>query len=946
MKLRPSRPSRFANLALALLLVFVTAACGGGSGGGGGGATGPAGLAAAAQDAQVVLTWTAIPLATSYTVYKGTSSGLTTASPGPITGILLPTTTVTGLTNGTIYYFAVTAIVAGVETQLSAEATAAPVKPIFKILDTSPDASAQGIATNATVSFTFSSAANVATVSPAAVTFQSGSINTPTNTVFTLLLAAAGKSLVVTPTLPLTASTDFRVTLAGTAAGTNGIAVGSPFVLKFRTAAAPVATPLVVTSIAPTNASVNVPTSAVFELTFARDVAPADVTTANFTLTQAATPVPMSVSQPSSRVVRITPTAPLAAGLAFNVTAETGVKDTSGNALGAQFTSTATTAAAPAPTGTIAFMLYGNSAGDGLEDELVKDQNSWEASGGSSRDPKVRMYAQLDAANAKNAPNVPATPYHLKLQQDSDRTKVTSPAVRAVAAGDQTTATALSDFMIACKNDFAADRRVFVFSDHGMNYYGCNAAPGDNKIEISEMVQAFTTAQAAGVNFDVIIFDTCVMGGWEDLVAVAPFAKYILAGETTTTGMAWEKFFTQTFFPAIGTDTLVLMKDLVDKTVEDPARGEPNDYFIYDCTKLPALKTLSVAFYGQLDAALTANTPTAVSFSDAFNKALPLKIHGGAESPTELCDFTRLIENLALIGGVPGGLTTAGTAVTTAIKDAVVYARTSALWAKLVGVSCALGPVDNAVLGPVLAATSAGMANPNTQLAGKRVAETAAPANRPSETVNRSLRLAGPTPALPTELDIACTNTNGTRQYACIQQLTAPNVFTFRGVTAWNNDPTAITEWRWDGKLRRLSDGTNSGFVAGYPLDFDSTLVTVDAQLTDGVTGVVTPAIIVIDISVPRIEGVFTDAVGNVKGLGRVTLKAGDTFKLMEQTWDEALQDASEALGTTTFLVGAGGVTSLTLTSVTAPTGSYEFSVIATDPGNHDDEVSVTVTMP
>ena len=48
----------------------------------------------------------------------------------------------------------------------------------------------------------------------------------------------------------------------------------------------------------------------------------------------------------------------------------------------------------------------------------------------------------------------------------------------------------------------------------------------------------------------------------------------------------------------------------------------------------------------------------------------------------------------------------------------------------------------------------------------------------------------------------------------------------------------------------------------------------------------------------------------------------------------------------TVFTVGAAGIDSLALTRVLAPTGSYEFGVIVTDPAGHDDEVSVTVTRP
>ena len=91
----------------------------------------PAGLAAAAGDGQVTLSWAA-PASdggsrvTGYNVYKGTKSGGET---GPVNGSSLVTATgykVTGLVNGTTYYFRVTAVSKVGEGKPSAEAKAVP----------------------------------------------------------------------------------------------------------------------------------------------------------------------------------------------------------------------------------------------------------------------------------------------------------------------------------------------------------------------------------------------------------------------------------------------------------------------------------------------------------------------------------------------------------------------------------------------------------------------------------------------------------------------------------------------------------------------------------------------------------------------------------------------------------------------------------------------------
>jgi fibronectin type 3 domain-containing protein len=69
----------------------------------------PANLLASTGDGQVALNWTASFGATSYNVYQGTSAGGEAATP-VATGIGSPSYTVSGLTDGTLYYFTVAAV--------------------------------------------------------------------------------------------------------------------------------------------------------------------------------------------------------------------------------------------------------------------------------------------------------------------------------------------------------------------------------------------------------------------------------------------------------------------------------------------------------------------------------------------------------------------------------------------------------------------------------------------------------------------------------------------------------------------------------------------------------------------------------------------------------------------------------------------------------------------
>src|SRR5271165_4702094 len=118
--------SRSAWLATALIMLFLS--CGGGSSSGGGGPVvppTPTGVNAAPGNAQVVLTWNASSGATSYNVKRSTTSGAEVTIATSATASY----TDTAVTNGTPYYYEVSAVNSAGESANSGEVTATPVAP-------------------------------------------------------------------------------------------------------------------------------------------------------------------------------------------------------------------------------------------------------------------------------------------------------------------------------------------------------------------------------------------------------------------------------------------------------------------------------------------------------------------------------------------------------------------------------------------------------------------------------------------------------------------------------------------------------------------------------------------------------------------------------------------------------------------------------------------------
>jgi cellulose 1,4-beta-cellobiosidase len=138
----------------------------------------PTGLTATPGNAQVTLTWSASATATTYSVKRTTVSG------GPYTAIASGLTstsyTNTGLTNGTTYFYVVTASNLGGESGVSNQASATPVPP--------PPAAPTGLAAspgNAQVTLTWQASATATSYSVKRSTASGG----PFATVATGLVA-------------------------------------------------------------------------------------------------------------------------------------------------------------------------------------------------------------------------------------------------------------------------------------------------------------------------------------------------------------------------------------------------------------------------------------------------------------------------------------------------------------------------------------------------------------------------------------------------------------------------------------------------------------------------------------------------------------------------------------------------------------------------------------
>ncbi|MBI3813386.1 MAG: fibronectin type III domain-containing protein [Nitrospinae bacterium] len=124
------------NSIIFLIIAVFIYGCGGGDGSSSGSApSAPTGVTATATSGQVSISWTSVSGATSYNIYWSTTTGVTKTTGTKITGGTSPYTH-TGLTNGTTYYYVVTAVNSYGESSESSQVSGTPQASLtFSALD-------------------------------------------------------------------------------------------------------------------------------------------------------------------------------------------------------------------------------------------------------------------------------------------------------------------------------------------------------------------------------------------------------------------------------------------------------------------------------------------------------------------------------------------------------------------------------------------------------------------------------------------------------------------------------------------------------------------------------------------------------------------------------------------------------------------------------------------
>ncbi len=206
------------------------------------------------------------------------------------------------------------------------------------IISSDPADKVTNVSVNTEINILFSQDMDPATISGSTFTVKQG------NSAVAGTVVLNGTTATFTPTNALSPGLVYTGTITTGAKNGLGIALGSNFVWSFTTAAAEVAVAPTVISTDPTNNAINVAFDKVIKAVFSQEMNPATISAATFSLKQGNTTINGTLSF-SGKTLSFKPNNPLSPSLVYTGTITTGVKNTSGTALGANFVWNFTTAA-------------------------------------------------------------------------------------------------------------------------------------------------------------------------------------------------------------------------------------------------------------------------------------------------------------------------------------------------------------------------------------------------------------------------------------------------------------------------------------------------------------------------------------------------------------------------------------------------------------------------
>lgn len=252
---------------------------------------------------------------------------------------------------------------------------------------------------------------------------------------------------------------------------------------------------------------------------------------------------------------------------------------------------------------------------------------------------------------------------------------------------DSTDPATLQDFISYCNDNYPADRNILILWDHGGGpVYGFGYdefRPSSAALTLDEVQ---TALREAGVFFDFIGFDACLMGCLETGCALYDWADYLISSEDFTSGYGWEyQYWLTELGDNVTISTEKLGRTIVDTFVtESELAGEAGILTLLDLQYMPPLYSAWTSFAYANEAALTG---TNYSWQTESNGRGFFSDWAEAGEPETTMRDYYITDLMALASTLKSE---ESTALTSALSAAVVYSASTAEDSAYTGLSVTL----------------------------------------------------------------------------------------------------------------------------------------------------------------------------------------------------------------------------------------------------------------
>jgi Clostripain family len=508
----------------------------------------------------------------------------------------------------------------------------------------------------------------------------------------------------------------------------------------------------------------------------------------------------------------------------------------------------------------------------------------------------------------------------------------------------------LADFVRWGVREYPASRYGLIIWDHGAQWYGIGGDETTDTggiMDLGEIQQALQNSMNA-VNlkqWDFLAFDTCLMGGLEPLVQLAPYSKVFIANPEIDYGDGWEY---TADFAYLKANPGVTMFDFAKKQNANWAahhNTESSDlsnraHTIYDTAKVSAVANASKAFSQALLNVWDVNEQSLAAI-----RGRTLEYSMDNEDPHAPHDYVDLGDFAAKLARQNPTLKASSDRLNAAIEASIIAKTLGKNNAEARGLSAWL-PSDRS--SPPDEQTIIDYQNLPTQAStgwgsfvdcwfGTVNANTAAPI---IEIIGQK-NLINPNAQSLANIGFSVNDEDLNAIYATVGQ-TKGDLVTYYGDLLFNAVNPGKYNAMWDGTWPTISDGSSSNFFPGFYQDTDDTLLYATATYTPPRATKGFEITLVLDIGKNQLVSALDESGPSAK---RIAVQAGGTLEFQALQYNLATDKTNLLPSGVRLTIPAKGLEGLKVSQARVPNGAYDLIVGAVDWAGNDNSEDITVTI-